>query len=58
MAEEINPAIFEFISEKVTDRNLNGGNFLQWKQIFGIHVIRRAKDYHLIDDPPDPKMQT
>ena len=51
MAEVMKRAASEFVFEKITDRKLNGDNFLPWKRVIEIHVIARAKDHHLTDDP-------
>ena len=46
MTEETKLTVSEFVSRKITDRKLNCGNFLQWKQV-EIHVVGRANDHHL-----------
>jgi len=46
MTEEMKTSVFVFVSEKITDKKLNGNNFSQWKRVVEIHITR--KDHHLI----------
>jgi len=41
MSEEIKPTIFDIVFRKITNKKLNGDNFLQWKRVVEIHVIWR-----------------
>jgi len=58
MAVEMKLSISKFVSEKITDRKLNNGNFLQWKRVVEIYVTGKDKDHHLSGYPPNAKTQT
>ena len=49
LAESAEPKPFvpEFISIKITDRKLNGDNYLQWRKIVEINLTGRGKKSHL-----------
>lgn len=37
------PVIPEFIASKITDRKLNGDNYIQWRKIVEINLIGHEK---------------
>ena len=42
-------------TSKITDRKLNGDNYLQWKKIVEINFTGHRKKSYLYTDPPSSK---
>ena len=51
---EPKPIVPKFIT-KITHRDLNGDNYLQWKRIVEINLTDCEKNSHLYTDPPSFK---
>jgi len=50
----IQTRVSELFSGRITDRKLDGNNYLQWKRVVEIYVASRGKTSHLSADPPTP----
>lgn len=42
----------EFITSKISDRKLNGDNYIKWRKIVEIYLIGHEKKCHLYSDLP------
>lgn len=54
MAEDKSVVVSEFVNvhSKITDRKLDGSNYLEWHKFIKLYLTSVEKDDHLTKDPP------